>query len=370
LDVGQYGGYSETIDLSIGPLPAGTRDIEIRTISNESGVTSNVFCGSTQFPTATVQPGVNGFAWSDVNANGNWDAYEPGLENVSVSLLDQTGQIVPQVYGIEPDDYDHRELLNTVIPEVTLTAVGSGVGSDAVHAWDAGGGATGSNVFAHRLGNGYWNATWKAETRRLRMDFAEPVKSVSLDAISSFSRAIGRLLIFDANDEVIGTYITRDLAEGEIETMTLSRPVEDIAYAIADGYKGWSVRFDNLRFSIDATAQTNRFGAFSFANIEAGSYCRYRHAPAWNRADLAQHESTLCVDQCGTNSFRRRFRLRHTRIDFDGQPIAGLRECRSQRSHGNGSTNERVESREPARCNPLQQRYDGIVRTGDSNHSS
>lgn len=104
------------------------------------------------------------------------------------------------------------------------------------------------------------------------MDFAVPVKSVSLDAVSSFARAIGRLMIFNALGEMIGTYVTRDLAAGEIETMTLSRPAADIAYALADGHNGWSVRLDNLRFSIDAVTQTNRFGAFSVGNVAADSY--------------------------------------------------------------------------------------------------
>lgn len=272
VDIGTPGGYRTPIDLSVGPLSSGDHVVEIRTVADESGVVSNVFRGITEFPTATAQPGINGFAWSDANSNGIWNAGEPGLEGVVVSLKDQVGQIVPQVYGVEPDDYDHRQLINTVVPQVTLTAIGSGVGEDAVHAWDAGGGTTGSKVFAHRLSSGSWNTTWR-ESRRLRAEFAFPVKTVSLDVISPFNGGLASLSAYSASGILLDTYTTQRLSQDDVETMTLSRGQTDIAYVITDGDPSRSsVRLDNLRFSIDAATRTNRFGAFSLGNVAAGSY--------------------------------------------------------------------------------------------------
>jgi hypothetical protein len=272
VDARVLGGYRTPIDFSIGPLPSGDHVVEIRTVADESGVASNVFRGITEFPTATAQPGINGFAWSDVNSNGIWNAGDPGLEGVVVSLKDQAGQIVSQVYAVEPDDYDHRQLISTVIPEVTLTAFGSGVGEDAVYAWDVGGVATGTKVFVHRLGNGAWNTTWR-DTRRLRADFDFPVRTVSLDVISPFSGGQASLAAYSTDGTLLDTYTTQRLSQDDVETMTVSRGQADIAYVITDGDPSRSsIRLDNLRFSIDATAQTNRFGAFSFANLETGSY--------------------------------------------------------------------------------------------------
>ncbi|HYW78062.1 MAG TPA: beta-propeller fold lactonase family protein, partial [Thermoguttaceae bacterium] len=46
IDAASYGTFAPSIDVQLGPLPADAQNIEIRTISNDSGATSDVFAGA------------------------------------------------------------------------------------------------------------------------------------------------------------------------------------------------------------------------------------------------------------------------------------------------------------------------------------
>ena len=106
----------------------------------------------------------------------------------------------------------------------------------------------------------------------MRIDFTTPVTTLSLDAVSNSTADYGRLEIYDANDNLLARYTTQALAPGQHETMTLSRPTADIAYAIARGYADTAVQFDNLRFGPQATAITDMQGVFSLPSLAAGTY--------------------------------------------------------------------------------------------------
>jgi hypothetical protein len=271
IDAGDYGGYSETIDLVTGPLPPGRHDIEVRTISDESGVTSNVFRGNTDFPTSAPGEGINGFVWLDRDGDATWDGGEPGLSEVTVSLYDPQGNAVPHVRRLEPDDYDDGEIVNDARPDVTLAAVGSGVGEPSVHV-QTNTAATGTKVFAHRLPGGASNTTWR-ETRQLRMDFHSSVQTVSLDVFSPWNNGVGKLSAYAKDGTLLGECVTALLNQGDIATMSVTRLQPDIAYAIAGGEAGRSsVRFDNLQFGVDWIEVTKRSGAYSFEGIAPGSY--------------------------------------------------------------------------------------------------
>ncbi|MCB9924064.1 MAG: hypothetical protein H6822_17920 [Planctomycetaceae bacterium] len=269
--------YVAALDLSFA-VPSTANQVEIRTIDAVTGVTSPVFVADLSRPASVQQPGINGFVYSDADSDGMFETGESGLAGVTVRLVDASGQPITRQYRIEPDDYGANAAINNVVPAATLTAIGTATSGSTVYARSVGQGSTGSQAFSACSFTGSGNtcsiyqSEWTSSTRQLRINFASPVTTVSIDAVSNNPADYGRLAIYDANDNLLGRYTTDALASGEYETMTLSRPTADIAYAIAGGHADTGVRLDNLHFGPSTTAVTNAFGAYMLPSLETGSY--------------------------------------------------------------------------------------------------
>ena len=160
-----------------------------------------------------------------------------------------------QTYIIEPDDYPDGTVLDHILPAVHLTSAGAdnlpippvpfevtAVGDLLDFA------TTGINVFAC-ANVPFWNSD-----QRLRMDFASPVSSVTIDFAGGqyFTNETGRLDGYNAAGQLVVSYVTAPQAAGHVETMTLSREATDIAWAVAYVPPNLGVfgRLDNLRFGI------------------------------------------------------------------------------------------------------------------------
>jgi hypothetical protein len=273
-----------TLDVTV-PLPAGAT-IEIRAIDDVTGVATPVFHGNTERPSATPYPGISGFVWDDSNANGQWDAGEVGLSGMPVQLVDHDGNVLDLRRRIEPDDYpDEATVLNQAIPQVTLSATGAGVADSSISSRAAAFPADGNRVFAtfvKPVSGSYitgFSAEWTGTTRQLRMHFNETVATVSIDAVADSDGDFGRLEIYNAQDQLLGRYTTQGLAQGSIETMTLSRGEADIAYAIArsqgkdpaDGFEN-RILLDNLQFGSESVVYTDQHGAYAFPYLLEGDY--------------------------------------------------------------------------------------------------
>ncbi len=224
---------------------------------------------------------ISGTVWTDMNGNGLQDSGEPGMADVTVYLdLNENGRF--DSYTLEPDDYEQGELLNTVLPEVTLSALGTSDGY--VFAMDEGYPSTREHVFANQS-----SMTWSSWGPQLRMDFTDPVEVVSIDFISSNSNATGRLDVYDTADNLLGTFTTAGLTYSERATMTQSRPTADIAYAIAYGDNSYGL-LDHLTFAHfnEPFVETDQDGAYTFDHLEEGSYTVSQVLPAgWEQTTPA-----------------------------------------------------------------------------------
>jgi hypothetical protein len=275
--IASLGGPSAELILEIEGVASTTNAIEIRTIDDYTGVTSPVFTASLDQPTATNLPGVNGFVWLDENSNGVWDAGESALEGWSVDVLDSQGTPLPPPVTIEADAFDHNTVINHAHPQATLTAVGFGVWENTVRSRDRDGGASGERVFKHFIGSG-WSSSWTYGNgipqyqRQLRIDFAAPVTTVSIDAIANSDNDYGQLEIYDALDNLLARYTTAELSADQIETMTLSVDSPRIAYALASGHANTGVDLDNLQFNAAGTVTTAVAGNYAAAYLQPGSY--------------------------------------------------------------------------------------------------
>lgn len=260
--------YETDLDFDL-PLTPGWSTLEIRAIDDTTGISSPIFMGLPNQAT-TTQAGVRGFLYLDENPNQTWETQESPLANWMVEVLDDQGSPIAQ-RGVEPDDHASGTTLNNIVPGVTLTSVGPDVIQNTVAARPRETASTGAQVFTHLLAEG-WSGAWTSSGRNLRMDFTSPVSWVSLDAVANSDFDYGRLEIYDSNDNLLARYTTGPLGYGQVETMTLTRPTADIAYAIAKGHAGTAVLFDNLHFDPPRSVTTDGFGTFSFEGLPEGDY--------------------------------------------------------------------------------------------------
>jgi protocatechuate 3,4-dioxygenase beta subunit len=226
---------------------------------------------------------VSGQLFHDVNGNGVRDPGEPGLAGWTVyndvnhnGILDQTTST------FEPDNYANNQVLNHAFPGVTLTFLGDSTSSVVALPTPAGS-AGGARVFGETTGGFYSPEFYNdpgggGSSWWLRIDFASPVSSVSIDAIgtSRFSRqARGLLRVYNAAGQLLGSATTPDLlAGGQLETLTLTRPATDIAYALASSDQvNEGVLLDNLQFTAysEPVAFTDASGNYTLRGLRPGT---------------------------------------------------------------------------------------------------
>ena len=160
-------------------------------------------------------------------------------------------------FSLDPDSYANGADLTHAIPEVTLLLATSADNQTVIPSWYISAhtdsySSTGGKVFGYL---GAFASLW--DGRRMRMDFASPVASVSIDFTSSFNDS-GELHIFDsAWNELTPAFYTPSLAAHVSQTMTLSSAAENIAHAVAYTTSTGFGRLDNLRFSTTVPEPTS-----------------------------------------------------------------------------------------------------------------
>ncbi len=177
-------------------------------------------------------------------------------------------------YQYDPDSFAVDAEMTNAFPGVTITTVNSSgdpVGYD-VQAKMENTTSTGNKVFGPLVFN------FATSNFRLRFDFANPVRSVSIDTIGQYNSiaAVGYLEAFNAAGESLGFAFSRSLlGAGLQQTLRLSFSSDVIAYALA--YTPSSspsfAMFDDLKFTqSEAVAETNEQGEFTFGRLLPDEY--------------------------------------------------------------------------------------------------
>ncbi len=277
------------LDLTINGIGTGAHTIKIRTIDTRTGATSEEFIGTINPANEATPPQVTsggnslaGFAFSDANANGDWDTGETVLTGWTVELRNIDDGLLTLAQTIEPSDFSENALLNTIKPGITLSAVGATAGGDLVMARTSIRSGVGKVFYAGSTANETFasirnaNGTALSVDRRLKISLGAPVTNVSLKAVSaavgSGSSSVGRLEAYDINNNLIGRYTTSALGAGQSEVMTITHAAADIKYVIASGHLETEVLFDSLVVGPATSTKTGVDGSFSLGALPPGTY--------------------------------------------------------------------------------------------------
>jgi len=265
-DTGQHigGFYAGDYILGIGAgLDAYPSVHTVDVISDQT--VWNVDFGNYEMPRGEIR----GTKWDDLNGDGIRDHDEPGLEGWTIFLDENQNGVLDQGPPImlEPDEYGENAELNTVIPGVTLSAIGATTDrvyarADEFYAPGAGG------VFCHNPGSD-WD-----ESYQLRMDFTEMVSEVSIVYISWYENGFGQLEVYDADDNLLEAYVTDPLAPKQAAPMFVTRDIPDVSYAIASGQGDRTGSLDHLIFrgSMERSTVTDAIGEYVFDDLPNGTH--------------------------------------------------------------------------------------------------
>ncbi|MCA9129320.1 MAG: hypothetical protein KDB22_19675 [Planctomycetales bacterium] len=267
----QPDAYSVTLDMSLD-VPSNAIVVEIRARDSKTTVTSNVFSGRIGRADATLASGINGHVWIDANKNTLRDVDELGNGGWTVQLLDQAGAALALRDSIEPDDYPSGQLASNFSPDLVINSVGTDA-DGKVGVFDDNFVSTGTKNFrGFSRGSSSYLATWTDSTRMMQVTFSVPTSVVEIDAIGANTASFGRLEAFNSSGELIARYTSGELTTGQVETMKVSRPTNDIAFVNIGGHASTSVRLDNLKYGPETTTTTNSLGGYALPSIPPGNY--------------------------------------------------------------------------------------------------
>ena len=186
---------------------------------------------------------VGGNTNSNSNSNTNTNGNDNGTDF----------ELLPQSYGLSPDDFADDTDLTDESPQVKLYTAGDDneifTLFEVTASEDGQGYApSGTKVFGH-AGIPFFN-----NVRRLYMDFESAASEVSITfGGGSLSPEIGRLEVYSSSNVLLDSYVTQPLVGGQNEVMTVTRPSADISWAIAyiaDG-EGSFGRMDDLNYTVN-----------------------------------------------------------------------------------------------------------------------
>lgn len=273
---GEYGTFQAELNLTLD-VPEASVLVEIRTITldpitGQLIAASPLFSGWSHETTATARPGLQGFAWNDVNADGEWDPGEIGLVGQTIQLMGPDGALLPGPENLDPGDFGNNLVLNEVHDQVTLRATGINVSGNSVISRDHQHASTGSRLFGFLDPLSNARTSWFREGSELLIEFANPQSHVQLDAIGAGGPSSGRLEAYDANGNLLGRYNSQLLGLGEVETMSIVSSSANIASVRAHGRSLEPVLLDNLRWGPITEVIAGKFGSYQFTGLVEETY--------------------------------------------------------------------------------------------------
>lgn len=182
---------------------------------------------------------------------------------LSVCLL--SAAVHAGIVTVEPDDYPPGADLTSVSPAVTLRVAASDntILPFPVLAAESANAPTGTRVFSH-AGVPFFN-----DIRRLRMDFTQPVQTVGLlfSGGDFVNPEFGLLQVYNSSNQLLAQVTSAPHGRDTFELLSLNRPQNDIAWALAyTPLEGGSFgRFDALSITVPEPGSAVALGLLTLA---------------------------------------------------------------------------------------------------------
>lgn len=266
-------------------------DIRWRVVDDRIGVTSPVLAGSSVTP-AVSAASVTGFAFLDVDGDGQRVATEPLLVGATARIRQQDGTLLPAgrvVSGEMPTGE-----VEGPVDGITLSAEGLmldgrvgvfpsfAVGPDPVfQAYD---------VQRHD-----WTAAW-SDRHRLVATLEQPTGEVAVEFAAHGGTGYGRVEAYDAAGNFIARATSAAIPGGETATVTVQDPSGRIAEVRLFGHAGTRVAVREIRYGIDDVRVSDASGTWSFPHLADGTY-RLELQTRWAIHEF--DEPTVTVDVVG-----------------------------------------------------------------------
>ena len=275
---GTYNAYQTDLALAFS-IPTDALQVRIRTIDTVTGAASPEFVTDRPMnPSVLGSSGVTGLVWNDTDYDGIFDVDEIPVIDTPIQLVDAQGHNLVLHKTIIPDSYAERAALETVHPDVTLSAnvyaSGSPLLTGEVVAMTSLSSPTADRVFGapSDVDTNLVFDTWNLDARALRAEFSQPVTTVSLRAWGTNAGSVGRLEAYNSAGNLVGRYTTQFLTSTESEVMTVNRSEGDIAYVLAGGDFNRLVVLEDLEWGPQARTTTDSRGAYWLPNLPEGTY--------------------------------------------------------------------------------------------------
>lgn len=264
--------YQADLNLSI-PVPSGTTgSIQIRAIDPRIGITSGVFRGSVSGADLTAESGIAGFVWSDTTNDGVRQSTEPGLFGLTVQVVDANGVARNVQTRLEPDNLQNGVIAPTAFAGATLRAIGMDADGTLGVTTDTRA-TTGTKVLIpYSPIARTFRAGWRDDDQNLRITLDRLQSTISVDVIGIDAVNFGRLEVYSASGQLLERITSASLTAGRSATLTITRPTEDISYAIVKGHAGTRIGIDNIRFGAIMQTTTGPFGEYRLPGLSPGTY--------------------------------------------------------------------------------------------------
>lgn len=255
------------LELAIDPVHEG-KVIDFRAVS-DLGISSQIF-------SATVSPaisrtgngGIQGFAWNDLNRDGQWGELESGLSGQTVTI-----RSFSQVPSGEKSTI--RASLLALGPITTLVN-GVSISSDGTDA-DGRVGVqvdpdSGRAVFhPYHLATPIAPPAFKGTETKLKLAFPNGTRRIDVATRGVTTDAMVRIDAFRSNGTIIARAESGKL-DSNSDTVVALEASENIAYAIVYGHKDSTFSITQIDTGHSMVVSTDALGGFSFPNLPTGYY--------------------------------------------------------------------------------------------------
>ncbi|MBX3413494.1 MAG: S8 family serine peptidase [Pirellulales bacterium] len=166
------------------------------------------------------------------------------IGNGRLAVIGQSNA-VSSLVTLEPDNYAHNTILNTVLPSVTLVELPSNGNVRAMNASFTA--PTGSRVFGSTTSGA---AGWRGGGPEFKATFTVPTNQVSIAVGSDDSADRAYLRAYKADGTLLQEVTSNTLASGQSQILTINWPQPEIKYIVAAGIGSDVTPLDRLQFSM------------------------------------------------------------------------------------------------------------------------